>query len=413
MRAKWLMGAAFMMAGLGAAAQAAEPDGLVLPQGFHAEVVADGIKGLRHMAITPDGVIYATTRSDGIAALKLDQEHKAGVPQFFAKEVGSGTGIRIYHGALYASSVAAVYRIKLDRNLIPSAQPEKILDGMPTGGFNNRVLAIDNASNLYVGVGGSGNTCTGTTPKGVKPVGLTPCPGVEGRGGIWKFKAGKLNQKFPDDGIQVATGLRDLDALDFRRGDALYGIMQNRNATHAQFPDVVSADEDDAIAEEMFRFPAKKVTNMGWPYTYWDGKQQIRLMAPEYGGNDKTQPPAGMYAVPVAGFYPSHSPLDLLFYNARQYPAHYRGGAFVVQHGGNGGHDISGHAGYEVDFIPFDHGNAGTPEVFADGFAGVGQAAKLPQIATYRPVGGAVGPDGSLYVGDSQKGRIWRIAYEH
>ena len=316
MRAKWLIGVAFVVAS--SAAQAAEPDGLVLPSGFHAEIVADGVKDLRHIAITPGGVIYATTRKDGIAALKLDKDHKASPPQYFATDVGSGTGIRLYHGALYASSVTAVYRIKLDKNLVPAAAPEKLLDGMPTTGFNNRVLAFDNAGNLYVGVGSTGNTCTGPAVKGQKPVGLTPCPGIQDRGGIWKFKADKLNQKFPADGVQVATGLRDLDALDWRPGDGLYGVMQNRNGTHAQFPDLVSQAEDDSISEEMFRFAPGQVTNMGWPYTYWDGKQQIRLMAPEYGGNDKTQPPAGIYATPVTGFYPSHSPLDLLFYQARQ-----------------------------------------------------------------------------------------------
>lgn len=404
MRTKWLIGAAFMVAA--GSVQAAEPDGLVLPAGFHAQIVADGIKNLRHIAITPGGVIYATTRADGIAALKLDKDHKAGEPQYFDKDVGSGTGIRLYHGALYASSVSAVYRIKLDKNLVSAAQPETVLDGMPKGGFNNRVIAFDNAGNFYVGVGATGNTCTGTTPKGQPPVGLTPCPGVQDRGGIWKFSATKLNQKFPADGVQVATGLRDLDALDFRPGDGLYGAMQNRNGTHAQFPDVVSQAEDDAISEEMFRFPAGTITNMGWPYTYWDGKQQIRLMAPEYGGNDKTQPPAGIYATPVTGFYPSHSPLDLLFYQGRQFPAHYRGGAFVVQHGGNGLHVPA--AGFEVDFIPFDHGKPGATEDFADGFAG---GEKSAAKALYRPVGEAIGADGSLYVADSQKGRIWRISY--
>ena len=32
--------------------------------------------------------------------------------------------------------------------------------------------------------------------------------------------------------------------------------------------------------------------------------------------------------------------------------------------------------------------------------------------AVYRPDGVAQGPDGSLYIGDSQKGRVWRVIYQ-
>jgi glucose/arabinose dehydrogenase len=62
--------------------------------------------------------------------------------------------------------------------------------------------------------------------------------------------------------------------------------------------------------------------------------------------------------------------------------------------------------------MPFDSkGTAGTPEVFADGFAGAGPDARNVDTAIYRPVGAAVGPDGALYIAEGQKGRIWRIAY--
>ena len=408
MRAALFLGVTFILAT--SAANAAEPDGLVLPQGFHAQVVHDGIKGLRHMAVTKSGDLYVSSR-DGLAAVKIGPDHKAGEPQFFTKEAGAGTGIRLYNGALYASSVAAVYRIKLDKNLVPAAAPEKVLDGMPTTGFSNRAIAFDNSGNLYVGVGGSGNTCfVPNTPKGQKPVGQNPCEGIQGRGGIWKFKANKLNQKFPGDGVQVATGLRDLDAMDWSAEAGLYAVMHDRNGTANQFSDIVSKEEGEQISDEMDLIPTKGVTHMGWPYTYWDGKRKIRLMAPEYGGNNKTQPPAGLYVTPVAAFFPSHSPLDLVFYNGRQFPAKYRGGAFVVMHGGNGGHAAPG--GYDVKFVPFTKGKAGEPETFADNFAGPDAASRNPDKAAYRPVGAAVAPDGSLYLGDSKKGRIWRIFYD-
>ena len=71
------------------------------------------------------------------------------------------------------------------------------------------------------------------------------------------------------------------------------------------------------------------------------------------------------------------------------------------------------YAGYTVEFVPFDHsGKAGAPAVFADGFAGFDKAAANRAPAVYRPIGIAEGPDGALYVADSQKGRIWRIAYQ-
>jgi sugar lactone lactonase YvrE len=37
---------------------------------------------------------------------------------------------------------------------------------------------------------------------------------------------------------------------------------------------------------------------------------------------------------------------------------------------------------------------------------------KSPEAAVYRPSGVAVAPDGSLYVSDDMKGRIYRITYK-
>jgi mono/diheme cytochrome c family protein len=69
-------------------------------------------------------------------------------------------------------------------------------------------------------------------------------------------------------------------------------------------------------------------------------------------------------------------------------------------------------AGYRVEFIPFDaHGMpTGAYEDFATGFPGV-ETFTNPNDAHYRPSGVAVGPDGSLYVSETQKGRVWRIIY--
>ena len=151
-----------------------------------------------------------------------------------------------------------------------------------------------------------------------------------------------------------------------------------------------------------------KRTDFGWPYTYFDGARNVRLISPEYGGDGKQSPPAGQYSSPVLTFHSRRSaPVDLLFYSGHAFPRAYRGGAFIVLHG------TQNKNGYNVVFVPFDrNGKAGSPTVFADGFAGFDRTSTTRSPAAYRPIGIAEGPDGALYVADSQKGRVWRIAYQ-
>ena len=109
--------------------------------------------------------------------------------------------------------------------------------------------------------------------------------------------------------------------------------------------------------------------------------------------------------------YPAHwAPNDLLFYSGKNFPARYQDGAFIAFHG-SWNRAPEPQAGYKVVFQPMKDGKpSGAYEVFADGFAGE-MKDNSPRNAQYRPVGLAVGPDGSLYVSDSQKGRVWRISY--
>src|SRR5689334_17456232 len=85
-----------------------DPDGLILPPGFHATVVAEALGAIRHIAVAANGNIYSSTPIDqqgngkgsGIIALQMDASHKAMQVQHFSS-VDGGTGIRFYNGALY------------------------------------------------------------------------------------------------------------------------------------------------------------------------------------------------------------------------------------------------------------------------------------------------------------------------
>lgn len=384
-----------------------EPDGLVLPPGFHASVVADGLGSIRHLAIRGNGDIFVSTRhapaqpSTGIIAIRLGPDHKA-VQTIHFSDVEQGTGIRFHLGYLYASSNNAVYRFGFNANdLTPISPPEVIVKDLPS---SNHAIAFDDRGGLYVSVDGGGNICADPkAPKDVKPVGLRPCPLLETHAGVWRFADTKTGQSFAE-GEHYATGIRNMSAMDWKANDALYGAMHGRDGTHAAFPDVVSASDDDAIGDEMHRMV--KGTDFGWPYSYYDGARKIRLLSPEYGGDGKTRAPG---EAPVVSFQPQRpAVLDLAFYSGHKFPARYQGGAFVAMHGGEGD---GVHTGYDIVFVPFNGARAGTPVVFADGFAGPTPDYKNVKRAAYRPVGLATGPDGALYVADSSKGRIWRIAY--
>ncbi|HSS13752.1 MAG TPA: hypothetical protein VLL04_07660, partial [Rhizomicrobium sp.] len=133
------------------------------------------------------------------------------------------------------------------------------------------------------------------------------------------------------------------------------------------------------------------------------------LLNPEYGGDGNAVGRCGKFDLPVASFPAHWAPMAVAFYNGRQFPAEYDGGAFIAFHGSwNRAPEERPGA---VVFQPFAGGKpSGKFEVFASGFAGTDHLIG-PSQAKARPNGVAVAPDGSLYITDSQKGKIWRVFY--
>ncbi|NND34801.1 MAG: c-type cytochrome [Saprospiraceae bacterium] len=131
---------------------------------------------------------------------------------------------------------------------------------------------------------------------------------------------------------------------------------------------------------------------------------------PEYGGDGKATGNGDEYLQPLIGFPGHFASMDLVFYTGDQFPETYKNGAFIAFHGSN----IRTRypmAGNMVSFVPFRNGQPfGAWEVFADGFAGKDTVLNSSEAA-FRPVGLAMGPDGSLFVSYSEVGKVWRIIY--
>ncbi|HEV2213484.1 MAG TPA: PQQ-dependent sugar dehydrogenase [Gammaproteobacteria bacterium] len=386
--------------------------GVSLPTGFCATVFADHLGVARHMAVDADGDVYVALQQpvDGHGIAALEDSHGSGhadVVRGFGDAGGSGTAVG--GGYLYFASDTAVFRYPLKPGeLLPTGPAETVVDGFPAQDEHAaKTIALDGAGHLYVNVGAPSNACQQDDRVPGSP-GIKPCPLLAEHGGIWRFDADRTRQKFPQDGMRYATGIRNAVAITWNSGaGALYALQMGRDQLFDNWPKLYTVDQNAELpAEEFLR--VREGDDYGWPYCYYDGVQKKKLLAPEYGGDGKTVGDCDKYAQPIAD-YPGHwAPESVLFYTGKLFPAHYQGGAFIAFHGSWNRAPLP-QAGYKVIFQPFKDGlPAGPYEVFADGFAG-SEDLRNRGDARFRPMGLTQGPDGALYIGDTQQGRIWRV----
>lgn len=389
--------------------------GIHVARGFRATVVAEGLGGLRHIAVRDNGDIYvAQGRGDrppsGTLALRdTDGDHIVDVIEKFADF--PGTGIAISDGYLYRTTDTEIYRWKLDDDaLVPTGERETVAEGfIKERQHAAKSITLDGQGHVYVNVGAPANACQQEMRSKESP-GMSPCPLLERYGGIWRFDANKLDQTQSGDGLRFASGFRNSVALAWNpAAGALYLVQHGRDQLSALWPELY----DDAQSAEL---PAEELVlveeggTYGWPYTYYDHIRGERMVGPEYGGDGKTPAEPGKYPDPVMAFPGHWAPNGLLFYTGDMFPEAFRGGAFIAFHGSWNRAPLP-QDGYKVVFVPFDGKTpSGSYHVFADGFAGRDPIMN-PRNAEHRPMGLAQGPDGALYVGDSVKGTIWRIDY--
>lgn len=280
-------------------------------------------------------------------------------------------GITLIGDSLYVANTDGVYVFPYTKGKTRiAAKGRKILD-LPAGGYNHHwtrnLLASPDGQKIYVSVGSASNNAE----YGLKE----------------EIRRANILEINPDGGGEkiFASGLRNPVGMDWNPADGtLWTVVNERDA----LGDDLVPDYMTSVREGGF---------YGWPYSYFGAHPDPRMKGKRPDLVEKAISPD--YALG------SHTAaLGLAFYDGDMFPARYRNGAFVAQHGS---WNRSEFVGYRVVFIPFKDGKP-LPEVedFLTGFM------KDRENGTVygRPVSVAVGRDGALLVADDAGNSIWRVS---
>jgi glucose/arabinose dehydrogenase len=367
---------------------------LQVPPGFTSAPFATGLTNPRRLLVLPNGDVLVAEQSAGyLTLLRDDGEGRAKWIDRHVEDLNRPYGLALRGDEILVADQDAIWRVPHvvgslragravppqkaadvppdQRKPVPGAYGAELLTkkgvfGIPVG-HQNRHLAIDpKTGGLYVGVGSSGNL-------GVEP---------EPKAMIQRFDADGSNQ------ITVASGTRNPTALAFnpQTGD-LWAVVQERDGLGDNLP------SDYLIRVQQGGF-------YGWPYAYI-GKH------PQPGFANLAPDKVEATITPDLLFQAHSSLLDLVFYEADQFPAEYKGSLFVAL---KGSWNRSVPTGYKVVRVPFKDGR---PEGYYENFATGFWASGNERAEVWgRPAALAVAKDGSLLVADDTGGTIWRISYK-
>jgi len=339
-----------------------------VPKGFHINIFAKDFKRPRLLTVAPNGDIFLAETGANKVVILRDPNHTGGAQEqiVFATGLTRPFGIAFHDDYVYIGNMSSLVRFKYDPKTSQRVgEAEKLLD-LPGGGHDTRNLAITpDGKHVLIAVGSGSNIDTGEPPMRAA---VTICD-LDGK-----------------NARQFATGLRNPVGL------AIEPVTGTPWTT---------VNERDELGDDL---PPDYLTSLqdggfyGWPYSYIGNNVDPRV---------KPQKPdlVARAIVPDVLLGAHVAPLQFTFYNGKQFPASYYGGAFVAEHGS---WNRASRAGYQVAFVAFKNGKpSGDPVPFLNGMVPDPEG----RLVYGRPVGVTTAPDGALLVSDDGVGVIYRITY--
>jgi Raf kinase inhibitor-like YbhB/YbcL family protein len=344
---------------------APDPSKLTVPQGFELTRAAEGLGNARIVVVAEDGTIYVTRRDEGDVLMLKDAGNGELEPPVRAASRPGVHGLALHEGKAYLATPHEIFRgdVLPDGTFGPL---DMIIHDLPDAGqHNTRTVQIGPDEMMYISVGSTCNECNEPNQENATILRAS----LDGtQRAIW------------------ARGLRDTIGWGWQpETGELWGMDHGIDWL------------GDALPQEELN-KIERGNQYGWPY-FW-GNNQVNPHIDPAGDVSKSE--LKKISTPMVLGYRAHSaPMQLSFYDGPQFPAEYRGDAFVSMRGSWNRRPASG---YEVVRIHFQDGQPQSIEPFVTGFI-------APEGEYGRLCGNAVAADGSLLFTDDRNGVLYRVAY--
>jgi glucose/arabinose dehydrogenase len=367
------------------------------PEGFVVSLFVSRLDEPRVVRVAPNGDVFVAESGAGrIAVLRAaDGAPAAASAATFADGLHRPFGIAFYPPGpdpryVYVAETDRVVRFPYRAGETRAAGPaEVVVPRLPAGGGHwTRDLAFSvDGETLFVSVGSGSNAGEDMTEAPAE--GLAAFISAHPLGAAWGTEEDRADVlAFSPDGGEkgiFATGLRNCSGLTVepQTGDLWCAVNERDSMGDDTPPDYATRVRPGAF--------------YGWPWFTVDGHEDPRL-------EGRRADLAGSVAMPDVLIQAHSAPLGIAFYDGAQFPAEYRGDAFVALHGS---WNRAKRTGYKVVRLIFrDGAPTGVYEDFLVGF--VADDASV----WARPVDLAVAHDGALLVTDDGGGAVWRVAYQ-
>jgi glucose/arabinose dehydrogenase len=334
---------------------------LEVPKGFAVAPYVTGIKDPRFMALAPNGDVFlADPYEDTVYILRGGKAYE------FATDFHGPHGLAFHDGALYVGDLEAVWKVSYTPGALEAGARTRVtVDSFGgSNGHSTRDIAFGPDGTLYVAIGSANNIAEDPLP----------------RASVQTVVAGGHLSTF-------VTGTRNPVGIEFYPGtNDLYVTVNERDGLGDDLP----PDYFTRIQKDDF---------FGWPYAYIGPHPD-----PVFGA--KRPDLVAKAKTPDVLFQAHSAPLGLVFYEGDQFPAEYKGDAFVALHGS---WDSAKPTGYKVVRVKFHDARPEKGyENFVTGFWANGTT---PAQVWGRPAGLLVMKDGSLLIADDVGHTVWRVTY--